>query len=272
MSDLAARTRLDHVLVERGLAPSRSKAQQLIDAGEVEVLVRAAWKTIKQPSYPVGDKLVRLREGAETLRYVSRGGLKLEGALEKLGLDVTGFRCMDLGISTGGFTDCLLQRGAREVCGVDVGHGQLHANLSSDSRVLAFEGVNVKDLSGHVGVGDWMYRVERSDSGAQLAAKDAYEKMHVDLCVADLSFISLISLFPSLPPIPRFLGLIKPQFEVGAGNLDKTGIVRDAKLFAEVELRAHEELTRSGYEVKSYFPSRVKGQDGNQEFFIYGLR
>lgn len=259
---IPSRTRLDNAVTERGLAPSRSKAQQLIEAGEIEVLIRADWKIIKQTSYPVGDKLIRVREGAETLKFVSRGGLKLEDALEKIKLDVTDFRCLDLGISTGGFTDCLLQRGAREVCGIDVGHGQLHPSLLSDARVTAFEGVNVKDISAHEGVRDWLYRGRESASNVS----------GVDLCVADLSFISLISLFANLPPVPRFLGLIKPQFEVGAGNLDKNGIVRDSQLFADVELRAHEELAAANFEVQSYFPTKIKGQDGNQEFFIYGVR
>lgn len=250
--------RLDQTLVIAGLAPTRSKAQQMIQSGEVEILVRDEWVTATQASQNVeSEKHVRVREGGETLKYVSRGGLKLESALQHLRLNVNGWRCLDIGISTGGFADCLLQHGAKEICGIDVGHGQLHETLRADPRVIQFEGLNVKDINSH--------RELRSCL-----------KSGVDLCVADLSFISLISVLPVLsfliPPIPRFLGLVKPQFEVGAANLDKRGVVKDPALFADVRLRVLTALEEAGFRAQEYFPSRLTGQDGNQEFFVYALR
>lgn len=253
--------RLDHVLVELKLAPTRSKAQQLIEAGEVEVLVRREWTVIKQSSFSVQEptlETIRIKENSETLKYVSRAGLKLEGALEHLKLDVSGFRVLDLGISTGGFSDCLLQKGAREICGVDVGHEQLHPKLSQDQRVLVLEGLNVKDIGSDRAVGEWL-------------------KSGCDLCVADLSFISLISVLSkiaaALPSNTRFLGLVKPQFEVGREHLDKRGIViDDPHIFDSLRERMLREMEKCGLSKGEYFASRLRGQDGNQEFFIYCSR
>jgi len=246
--------RLDQALVELRLAPTRSKAQQLIANGDVEVFMRGEWRVSTQASLPVvaAPENVRVKPNSEILKYVSRGGLKLEAALAHLSLDVQGFRCLDLGISTGGFTDCLLRAGAAAVCGVDVGHGQLHAHLKGDPRVTSFEGVNVKDLGSYPEIQKWIGQ-------------------GVDLCVADLSFISLLSLMDgileALPAHARILALIKPQFELGAAALNKAGVVTDASLFADLERRSRASLPRA-----SYFPSALKGQDGNQEFFLYGGR
>lgn len=250
--------RLDQALVEWGLAPSRNKAQQLIDAGEVEIFSGGGWTVVKQSSRSVDDGTqVRVSENSRTLKYVSRGGLKLESALAHLRLDVNGWRCLDLGLSTGGFTDCLFQHGASAVCGIDVGHDQLESRLRSESRLTAFEGVNVKDLAAHEGVGVWL-------------------KGGVDLCVADLSFISLLSVLPRiagvLPKGTRCLVLLKPQFEVGPGGLDKGGLVRDPGLHQETLGRALREFGKCGFSVQADFPSEVKGQDGNQEYFIYACR
>ena len=253
--------RLDHVLVELRLAPTRSKAQQLIEAGEVEVLIRQQWTTIRQSSYSISQpsvETVRIKEGSETLKYVSRAGLKLEGALEHLKLDVSGFRVLDLGISTGGFSDCLLQRGAREICGVDVGHEQLHEKLAGDPRVLVIEGLNVKDIGSDRSVLEWL-------------------KNGCDICLADLSFISLqsvLSVISSvLPPQTKFLGLVKPQFEVGREHLDKRGVVvDDPQIFEELRVRILREMEKCGLSKAEYFPSRLRGQDGNQEFFVYSCR
>jgi len=252
--------RLDLALVELGLAPSRSKAQQLIEAGHVEVFYSGEWKISTQSSQTltaVSSDVVRVRKDTEILKYVSRGGLKLEGAVEKLGLDVRGWRCLDLGISTGGFADFLLQAGAHEVCGVDVGHQQLHPSLANNRKLKLFEGVHVKDLRQNKDIQAWL-----ADG--------------LDLCVADLSFISLISMIPeiarNLSVGSRFLGLVKPQFEVGAGNLNKSGIVKDQALYPEVEALCREALIAANFEVQEYFPSHLKGQDGNQEFFVYAIR
>lgn len=248
------RKRLDQALVELGLAPTRSKAQQLIEAGDVEVLLGAEWRVQTQTSLNVGHApdSVRIKEGSAILKYVSRGGLKLEGALKHLGLGVHGWRCLDLGISTGGFADCLLQAGAAEVCGVDVGHGQLHPKLVGDPRVKFFEGLNVKNLRENPEVVTW---IEKG----------------VHLCVADLSFISLLGLAKeisdSLPAGTKFLGLVKPQFELGAAALNKAGVVVDHSLFKDLEVKARSVLPGA-----DFFPSLITGQDGNHEFFLYSDR
>jgi len=245
--------RLDLALVDLALAPSRTKAQQMIEAGEVEIFAHGHWRVAEQASASLREpshETIRVRPNSQTLKYVSRGGLKLESALKHLGLDPRGWKCLDLGISTGGFTDCLLQAGASEVVGIDVGHGQLSAKLASDSRVKHFEGLNARGLAdSHV--------IPRQ----------------LDICVVDLSFISLLQIIPVLrevlPPGCRLLALVKPQFEVGREGLDKNGIVRDEKLFDEVKVKILGALEKYGFSVKNYFPCELKGQDGNLEFFVF---
>jgi 23S rRNA (cytidine1920-2'-O)/16S rRNA (cytidine1409-2'-O)-methyltransferase len=242
--------RLDAVLVELKLAPSRSKAQQMIEAGEVELLMRGEWRPVLQPSHKAEPEQVRVRPNPQTLKFVSRGGLKLEAALERLRLDVTGWTCLDVGTSTGGFADCLLQHGAAQVTGLDVGHGQLAESLRGESRLKLHEGVNVRGLGGRPEIGG-----------------------RFDLCVCDVSFISLEHVLPPLgrvlAPGARLLALVKPQFEVGAGNLDKHGIVRDSKLLAEVHAKILRALEKCDFTIGDYFACALKGQDGNQEFFAY---
>ncbi len=253
--------RLDHILVELALAPTRSKAQQLIEAGEVEILFQGEWKVIRQSSYSLSQpnkENVRVKPDSEILKYVSRGGLKLERALDHLQLDVRGLRALDLGISTGGFTDCLLQKGVKEICGIDVGHSQLHEKLSQEPRLMVFEGLNVKQAAEYRPLRDWI-------AGG------------LDLCVADLSFISLISVMKVIasliPPKARFLGLVKPQFEVGPAHLGKGGLVKDdSALFDDLKARMLREVEKCGLSMEDYFPCALRGQDGNQEFFIYSHR
>ncbi|RYF36282.1 MAG: TlyA family RNA methyltransferase [Comamonadaceae bacterium] len=208
--------RADQLLVERGLAATRSQAQRLIASG-VQWFDGAAWRQVAKNGdlLPVAAE-IRLLDTAEA-RYVSRGGLKLEGALRAAALDVAGWTCLDVGQSTGGFTDCLLQHGAARVVGVDVGHGQLHPRLREDPRVLAIEKVNARELhAGQVGAG-------------------------FDLVTGDLSFISLTLVLPALAPLlrpgGRLLMLAKPQFELQPGQVGKGGVVRDASLYAQVEQR-----------------------------------
>lgn len=249
--------RLDTALVELGLAPSRTKAQRMIEAGEIEVQITNVWKSIQQPSFSLkSGQAVRAKEDSQTLKYVSRGGLKLEGALMHLKLNVQGFKCLDIGLSTGGFADCLLQHGASQVIGVDVGHGQLSGKLKTEAKLNQFEGLNVRDLP----------------SSAEVAA---LLNGGLDLCVVDVAFISLKHVFPVLQEIlpgqTRLLALVKPQFEVGAQNLDKNGIVQDHKLFAEVEAQTLRALEKCGFSSLEYFASEVKGQDGNQEFFVFAI-
>jgi len=234
--------RLDVELVERGLAESREQAQRLILAGEVWVEGQR-WDKASKPCAASATIEVR---GAE--RYVSRGGFKLEGALKGFQLDVNGLRCLDVGASTGGFTDCLLQHGAREVVAVDVGHGQLHWRLRNDKRVHVYEGINARDLS--------------------CLTEEQLEPF--DLAVADVSFISLRLV---LPPAFDLLGsggrvcaLIKPQFEAGREEVGKGGIVRDTAVRDKVVRNLVAWSGDYPVESKGVIPSPIAGRDGNEEF------
>jgi 23S rRNA (cytidine1920-2'-O)/16S rRNA (cytidine1409-2'-O)-methyltransferase len=243
--------RADQLLVERGLATSRSQAQRLIAAG-VRWLDRGAWKRVAKNGDEVPPEAeLQLLDSAEA-RYVSRGGLKLEGALNASGVDVTGMRCLDIGQSTGGFTDCLLQKGASHVTGVDVGHGQLHDNVRRDPRVIAIEKVNARDLTAEqVGV-------------------------HFDLVTGDLSFISLTLVMPALVPLLKpggtMLMLVKPQFELQPGQVGKRGIVTDASLYAVVEQRIRDCCASLALQVQGWYDSPVAGGDGNREFFVHATK
>ena len=238
--------RADQLLVDQGLAPSRTAAQRMIGAGRVSwdegVIVKAAQELPPDARLAVAD--------SDEDRYVSRGGLKLSGALARTGIEVRGRVCLDVGQSTGGFTDCLLQAGAARVVGVDVGHGQLHARLRSDPRVTCLEGVN----------------------GRALDEADLPER-RFDLIVADLSFISLALVLPQLPARLNDDGcmilLVKPQFEVGAENIGRGGIVRDPSLYPQVEGRLRQAAQAAGLRVLDYFASPITGGDGNREFFLW---
>ncbi|TFY99524.1 TlyA family RNA methyltransferase [Ramlibacter rhizophilus] len=246
--------RADQLLVERGLAASRSQAQRLIAAG-VRWRSRGDWRTVaKNGDELPGDAVLELLDDAES-RYVSRGGLKLEGALRASGVDPHGRRCLDIGQSTGGFTDCLLQQGAARVVGIDVGHGQLHERLRSDPRVVAIERVNARQLDAAV-LGD--------------------EAQAFELIVGDLSFISLTLVLPALVPwlaeAGELLMLVKPQFELQPGQLGKGGIVREPQRFLEVEQRLREACRAAGLDVAGWHDSAILGGDGNREFFIHARR
>lgn len=247
--------RADVLLVERGLAPSRTAAQRLIAAGHVFTRVgrKGTRVALTKPGLTLNDDVAIEVEFNELDRFVSRGGLKLDGAIVRAGLDVTGLHCLDVGQSTGGFTDCLLQRGAAHVVGVDVGHDQLHASLRGDPRVTCIEGINARELTlSHLPVG--------------VATR-------FDLIVADVSFISLTKVLPQWPallaPGGRVLSLVKPQFEVGAENVGRGGIVRDASLYATVEATIGNACASAGLTVLDYFESPITGSDGNHEFFVY---
>jgi 23S rRNA (cytidine1920-2'-O)/16S rRNA (cytidine1409-2'-O)-methyltransferase len=252
--------RADQLLVSLGLAPSRSAAQRLIDRGAVqwrEPLAARGWAVVNKAGLdlPEGSAL-QVTDDAE-LRYVSRGGLKLEGALGRTGLDVAGWRCLDVGQSTGGFTDVLLQRGAAQVVGIDVGHGQLHDSLRGDARVLAYEGINAK-------------APEATPFGKEQATAS------FDLLVGDLSFIPMSRVLPALAPWLKQGGqallLIKPQFEVGPEHVGKGGIVKDSAQYAVVERHMREVCTGLGWSVRDYFESAITGGDGNREFFVWAQR
>jgi 23S rRNA (cytidine1920-2'-O)/16S rRNA (cytidine1409-2'-O)-methyltransferase len=238
--------RLDVLLVERGLAESRQRAQALILAGSVRV---AGQKVTKAGTpVPVDGKIDIT--GAQ-LRYASRGGLKLEGALEDLGVDPAGKICLDAGSSTGGFTDCLLQRGARLVYAVDVSVDQLDWKLAQDTRVVQIE-KNVR----------------------YLAPEDLKEP--VDLLTLDLSFISVAKVLTQAGEVVRpggeFLILVKPQFELERGDVGKGGIVRDPALHERAIARVRVAAEKVGLHVLGVRPSRITGAEGNQEFFVHARR
>ena len=243
--------RADQLLVERGLANSRSQAQRLIAAGVDWRVGQQAWQRIdKNGAVLPQDAELLLKDDAET-RYVSRGGLKLEGALRATGLQVKGWTCLDVGQSTGGFTDCLLQQGAAHVTGVDVGHGQLHPRLHADPRVVCIEHCNARELS-----------------LAQCGQAHGFA-----LIVADLSFISLTLVLPALTTLlseqGQMLLLVKPQFELQATDIGKGGLVQDPAKYVQVEERLRSSAQDVGLQVAHWLPSVITGGDGNHEFFIH---
>ncbi|HEX6735014.1 MAG TPA: TlyA family RNA methyltransferase [Azonexus sp.] len=246
----AGMSRADALLVARGLAPSRTAAQALIKQG------RVSWSggTISKPALDLPDDTPLTVAADPDDRYVSRGGLKLAGALAQTGIAVAGKHCLDVGQSTGGFTDCLLQAGAVQVVGIDVGHGQLHPQLRHHPAVTAIEGVNCRVLSA-------------ADLGP------AMPESGFDLIVGDVSFISLTLILPQLPALLAAHGdlllLVKPQFEVGPDNIGKGGIVRDPALYRQVERKFRDCARDLGLTVRAWLDSPITGGDGNREFFIW---
>ncbi len=299
--------RIDQLLVQRGLASTRSQAQRLIADGVEWLKMEPSgevWKRVAKngDEVPEGAK-IRLLDDSEA-RYVSRGGLKLEAALQQVGLSVTGLRCLDVGQSTGGFTDCLLQAGAQSVVGVDVGSAQLHPSLRDDTRVLCVESVNARtlcvadliaayaDSTGEDGPFDntrdsddgWDDGDDFDDDNARLpldASDDAEDEdaelppefaPPFDLLVADLSFISQTLVLPAAVPMLKtgglMLTLVKPQFELQPGQVGKGGIVKDPAMYPIVEQRLREACADLGLTVTHWFDSAIEGGDGNREFFI----
>ena len=235
--------RLDLLLVQKGLAESREKARAMIMAGLVEVEKVAANK----PGHlvaPLSNVSVK-----KPLPFVSRGGFKLEAALDAFSLDVKDRVLLDVGASTGGFTDCLLQRGAKRVVAVDVGYGQFHWKLRQDPRVVLLEKTNIRNLA------------------------PAMVKEDLDGAVIDVSFISLKLVLPVvsllLKPQAFVVALVKPQFEVGKGQVGKGGVVRDPALHQEVLSSLCGFFRGVGWKVKGQMPSPVLGPKGNREFLVY---
>jgi 23S rRNA (cytidine1920-2'-O)/16S rRNA (cytidine1409-2'-O)-methyltransferase len=237
------KTRLDVLLVERGLAPSRERAQAMLLAGQV----RVNGERMEKPGSRVATN-ARIELAGEGLRYSSRGGLKLEGALEDFGIAPQDKTCLDVGSSTGGFTDCLLQRGARRVYAIDVTVNQLDWKLQKDDRVV---------------------KVERN--ARYLKAEDVGEL--VDLVTMDVSFISVTKVLPAIAPLAKaegnFLILIKPQFELEKRQVGKGGIVRDAALQEKAVEHVIAAATALGLEIVGVCASRITGTEGNQEFFLH---
>ncbi|HAL37922.1 MAG TPA: TlyA family RNA methyltransferase [Polaromonas sp.] len=278
--------RADLFLVEHGFATTRSQAQRLIASGvQWRVEAGGAWKKVaKNGDELPADAALQVLDNTEA-KYISRGGLKLEGALTSTGLDVKDLRCLDIGQSTGGFTDCLLQHGAAQVVGVDVGHGQLHATLRDDPRVVCIEGVNARSLTAD----DLIEHYRRAlHAGDDTEDGDDYEFDEgddadstdfdpvFDFLTGDLSFISLTLVLPAvvrlLKPDGHLLMLVKPQFELQPGQVGKGGIVRDASLFEFVEKRLRESCAGLGLEVMAWLESPIVGGDGNREFFIHAKK
>lgn len=242
--------RADALLVTQKLAPSRTAAQWLIKEG------RVSWAggKISKPAMDLPADTPLIVATDPDAHYVSRGGLKLAGALAATGLPVAGKVCLDVGQSTGGFTDCLLQNGARHVVGVDVGHDQLHAQLRTNPAVTSIEGINCRTLSA-------------ADLGT------AFPPQGFDLIVGDVSFISMALILPRLPALLSddgdLLLLIKPQFEVGPDNIGKGGIVRDSGLYVDVKRKFVDLAQKLQLTVKAWLDSPITGGDGNREFFIW---
>lgn len=233
--------RLDQCLVGRGFFPSREQARRAVMAGEVKIGTQVASKAAQlvDPGDQISVKATR--------KYVGRGALKLEGALDHFKIDVAGKIALDIGASTGGFTDSLLQRGAARVYAVDVGQGQLDWKLRNDSRVIVLEKVNARFLS----------RERIPDS--------------IDLCVIDVSFISLTLILPNacdlVIPNGLILALIKPQFELKRAEVGRGGVVRKPELHQKAQDKIVAFVTRLGHSLIGVVPSAITGTDGNQEFF-----
>ena len=238
---MSKKLRLDQLLVGKGLFASREQAQRAVMAGEVKVGTRIAAK----PSQLLeADAAIAVKP---TRKYVGRGALKLEGALDHFKIEVHGKVALDIGASTGGFTDCLLQQGTAKVYAVDVGHGQLDWKLRNDPRVIALEKLNARFLS-----------------------REHVPEL-VDLCVIDVSFISLTLILPNafdlITPGGVVLALIKPQFELQRADVGSGGVVRDPELHQRAQDKIVQFVTRLGHIATGIVPSAIKGTDGNQEFF-----
>ncbi len=241
------RERIDKLLVERGLADSRTRAQAMIMAGVVLV----DEQRVEKPSHQFDpNSSIRIKGSDDpTARYVGRGGLKLEAALREFQIDVAGFNCLDVGASTGGFTDCLLQHGARAVVAIDVGHNQIDWSLRNDPRVEVREGVNARYLK----------------------PEDFVQQFH--LAVMDVSFISATKVLPAIVPLivagGSIITLIKPQFEVGRGEVGGGGIVRDAGKRLRVIEEVNEAARELGLKVVKVMESPITGADGNVEYLAF---
>jgi len=251
--------RLDLLMVQQGLARSRTRAQRLIRHGRVSLL--GTNRGLFRPGEKLPeDSRLAVEEDPEE-RYVSRAGLKLEALIEALRLDLMGKRVLDVGQSTGGFTDCALRYGACRVIGVDVGHGQLDTELRDDPRVTCLEGFNARTLS----------------SDARLReALAAQSPERLDLVVMDVSFISQTLILPEiaalLPPGGELLSLVKPQFEVGPGGVNARGMVTEPARYAEVETGIRACCQQSGLDVLHWQQSPLLGGDGNREFLLHAVR
>ena len=249
--------RADVALVEWGFFESRNKAQLAIEEGLVFLNNQKIQKSnIEIEFTPATKDLVRVESGKSN-QYVSRGGIKIEGAVKKIDLSIRGLRVLDVGVSTGGFSDFLLQNGAAEIVGIDVGHKQIHHEVLKNPKMHVFEGFHVKNLT-----------------------KEFFQKEGIssefDLVVCDVSFISIRNVVPSIIPFLKSGGLalflVKPQFELSREDLGKGGIVKDKSHFQKVEKLVRSLFEDLKFQILDYFESPITGTDGNQEFFIYAKK
>lgn len=246
---MRARERIDKLLVERGLADSRNRAQALVMAG----VVLADERRVEKPSEKIDiSATVRLKGASIETKYVGRGGLKLEAALKAFKIDPAGWDCIDVGASTGGFTDCLLQHGAQRIVTVDSGTNQLVWSLRNDARVEVRERTNARDLT-----------------------PDDFDRTF-DLAVMDVSFISVKKVIPAvitlLKPAGKLIVLIKPQFEVGRGEVGKGGIVREPEKHERVVTEINAFALENGLAVEGIIDSPILGAEGNKEFLALYAR
>ena len=249
-------TRLDVLLVQRQLANSRTHAKKLVDAGRVMLGTGASWLPAQKASQNVSEDQELKVEPLPEDSFVSRAGIKLAAILDHTGLDPRGWHALDIGCSTGGFSDCLLQRGAEQVVGVDVGRDQLADKLRQDPRMHLFEGINARHLD-----------------AAQLSP---FAERGFDAIVMDVSFISQTLILPRLPallkPGGQLLTLVKPQFEVGPEGIGKGGVVRNASLYPQVQEKITALCASLGLEVRDYIDSPIRGGDGNREFLLWARK
>jgi len=246
--------RADQLLVRNGLAPTRSAARRLIACGAVRWLGPGGWAQPRKAGEELPDDATLMVTDTAELRYVSRGGLKLEAALRHCRIDVQGMTCLDVGQGTGGFTDVLLQQGATRVIGIEVGRDQLNARLATDARVRCHQGLNARDVQ---------------DS----AFADENPAHSLEFITGDVSFISLTLVLPTLAqylaPQGQMLLLVKPQFELQPAQIGKGGIVKDKASYAIVEQRIRDACATHSLRVLDYFESSISGGDGNTEYFVW---
>ncbi|MBA4501269.1 TlyA family RNA methyltransferase [Marinobacterium marinum] len=244
--------RLDIILVERGLTDTRTRAQRLIKEGCVQAEL-GQWQTLTKPGFKLAPDTPVKVEARDEDRFVSRGALKLQHILQALSLNPSGLTAIDVGQSTGGFTDCLLQSGIARVVGIEVGHDQLHPRLRNDPRVICLEGYNARQLNDNL-------------------RQHTPEARGFDLAVIDVSFISQRLILPTLAPLIRpggwLLTLVKPQFEVGPQHIGKGGLVRDASLYPSVRKRIETCCLEQGLQPVYWDESPITGGDGNHEFLL----
>jgi len=271
--------RIDLLLVQRGVAGTRSAAQRLIETGGVQWRLSStqAWVTPKKSGDAVAETVeINVIDEAET-RFVSRGGLKLAGAITRTGWQARDLCCLDVGQSTGGFTDCLLQHGAAGVFGVDVGQGQLHPSIRNNPAVVALEQCNAREIDSAQVVEAMQNRGgDRQTFWAERASQGFCDGFGFDAMVGDLSFISQVKVWPAVLPLLKpnadILMLVKPQFELQPADIGKGGLVKDPVAYDRVREQMRTAAGVHGLQWQDFFESPIKGGDGNREFFLWAKR